>query len=221
MLVIASRSPIKRRVLSSTNRFWSTDDFAAPASTVSHALSELVAGGELRHVRKGLYWRGTRTALGMSPPPAERLVETLVGKAGVGPAGLSAANLLRLSTQVPRYRHVAVPKRPPTGVERVTFHDRTARTGRVRAKLDATEIALLEVLDGWDQLLEVPQDTAWTVLRRLVTERRVRPERLAQAAKTEPARVRGRLEKLLTDNGPQPAAAKMAANGGQRTPAHA
>lgn len=192
---------LRSKVLRSRDRFWAPSDLAGSSSTVLHALSRLVEEGELRRVRKGLYWRGTMTALGMSPPASEKLVEVLAGKKGVGPAGLSAANALRLSTQVPRYRHVAVPSRPPTGVPRVTFHDRSARKGRTWAQLDATEIAVLEVLDGWEKLIEVPGEQAWQVLEALVTSGGVRPERLAQASWTEPARVKERLVSLLSRAG--------------------
>lgn len=195
---------VRQRVLRSRDRFWTPRDFSGSPSTVLHTLAALVDAGELRHVRKGLYWRGTKTLLGMSPPPADKLVETLLGKDhkhGVGPAGASAANWLRLSTQVPRYRHVAVPTRPPTGVPQVTFHDRSARAGRTQARLAPQEIAVLEVLDGWEKLLEVPADEAWKRLGELVTHGQVRPERLAQAARTEPARVRTRLAQLFARAG--------------------
>jgi hypothetical protein len=66
---------------------------------VQHLLADLVNGGELRRVRKGLYWRGTNTPLGMSPPPTHASAAEVSGNKGVGPAGLSAANLLRLSTR--------------------------------------------------------------------------------------------------------------------------
>lgn len=188
---------LRTKVLRSRDRFWAPHDLAGSTSTVLHALSRLVAEGELRRVRKGLYWRGTKTALGMSPPAPEKVVEAVVGRRGVGPAGLSAANALKLSTQVPRYRHVAVPSRPPTGVPRVRFHDRSARTGRSQAQLNATEIAFLEVLDGWEKLIEVPSERALDVLEALVTSGAVRPERLAQAARTEPARAKERLVDLL------------------------
>jgi hypothetical protein len=79
-------------------------------STRQHLLAELTRRGELLHVRRGLYWRGRKTPLGMSPPSPEALAERLVGKHGVGPAGLSAAHRLRLSTQVPRTAHKALPR---------------------------------------------------------------------------------------------------------------
>ncbi|WP_006243293.1 hypothetical protein [Mycolicibacterium tusciae] len=56
----------RRSLLSSHNRFW-TADIDAPPSTAQHLLADLVTQGELRHIRKGLYWRGIKTPLGMAP----------------------------------------------------------------------------------------------------------------------------------------------------------
>lgn len=52
----------RRSLLSSHNRFWKTADIDAPPSTVQHLLADLVTQGELRHIRKGLYWRHQDTA---------------------------------------------------------------------------------------------------------------------------------------------------------------
>jgi hypothetical protein len=87
---------------------------------------------ELIRVRKGLYWRGVQTPLGMSPPHPDALVRELVGSSAVGPAGLSAANALRLSTQVPRRAHVAVPARAPESTGLVRFVSRPTRTARAK-----------------------------------------------------------------------------------------
>lgn len=192
---------MRRRVLSSHEQFWHVKDFDAPASTVQHLLNTLVSAGDLRRVRRGLYWRGVKTALGMSPPPNGRLVRELARGAGVGPAGASAANALRLSTQVPRYSLVAVPGRKPADAGTIRFVSRAARSGRRTAGLNGMEVALLETLDGWEQLLEVSPDEGWQRLLDLVTNDTVRPDRLARASRTEPAAVRIRLAALLDDAG--------------------
>ena len=129
----------RRRVLRSHNRFWRPEDIAGSLSTKKHLLAALVEDGELRHIRRGLYWRGTRTPLGMSPPPTDALIRELAPGAGVGPAGLYAANLLRLSTQVPRRAEIAVPMRAPQSLGSVKFVARPARSARVKAGLSPTE----------------------------------------------------------------------------------
>jgi hypothetical protein len=79
------RSP-RDRILSSQDRFWRTNQISGPESTVQHLLAELTRADELVRVRKGLYWRGRSTPLGMSPPPVELLLSELVGTRGVGPS---------------------------------------------------------------------------------------------------------------------------------------
>ena len=155
----------------------------------------------MRHIRRGLYWRGTNTPLGMSPPPTEALIHALTPGPGVGPAGLSAANLLRLSTQIPRQAHIALPARPPSDAGGVRFVARSARPGRRAARLTPTEVAVLEVLDSWERVLEVSPDEAWARLRELVVSGGVRAEALARAGRSEPGRVRARLRELLVLSG--------------------
>lgn len=199
----------RRAVLASRGRFWEPNHFSLTPSTVHHLLGELETRGELRRVRRGLYWRGTRTPLGMAPPPTERLIEALAPGPGVGPAGLSAANLLRLSTQIPRRALVAVPERAPSDTGSVAFVSRATRTGRAEAELNATEVAALEVLDDWNAVLEVTPDEAAARLSDLLRTGDLRAERLTQAATTEPGRTRARLAALLAAAGRDDLAARI------------
>jgi hypothetical protein len=190
----------RERIRGSRDRFWTPDDLSGAESTRQHLLTELVRTGELRRVSRGLYWRGTRTPLGMSPPSTAALLERLAPGHGSGPAGLSAANALRLSTQIPRKMVVAVPARAPRPTDMIEFLDRRTRTGRVTARLGATEVALLEMLDDPSASELSPNETRER-LRDLLKSDAVRPQLLARAAKTEPARVRERLGELLRDSG--------------------
>ncbi len=199
----------RRTVLSSRGRFWEPGDLALTPSTAHHLLGELEARGELRRVRRGLYWRGTKTPLGLAPPPSEQLIEALAPGPGVGPAGLSAANLLRLSTQIPRRALVAVPERAPSGAGPVAFVSRATRTGRAEARLNATEVAALEVLDDWTAVLEVTPNEATKRLTELLRGGALRAERLTQAAATEPGRTRARLAALLRGAGRDDLAARI------------
>lgn len=198
----------RRSVLASRGRFWEPGDFPLSPSTTHHLLGELEARGELRRVRRGLYWRGTRTPLGMAPPPIERLIDELAPGPGVGP-GLSAANLLRLSTQIPRRALVAVPSRAPSDTGPVAFLSRASRTGRASAGLSAAEIAALEVLDDWSAVLEVTPDEATARLNELLRTGDLRADRLARAAATEPGRTRARLAALLAAAGREDLAASI------------
>lgn len=196
------RGRSKARVLRSSNRFWRFTDFPdSSASAAQHLLSDLADRGELVRVRKGLYWRGIQTPLGMSPPPLDVLVRELAGSSGVGPAGLSAANALRLSTQVPRWSHVAVPARTPASPGPVRFVSRPTRTGRVKARLTPTDVAMLETLGAWESVVEVPAPEGWARLRTMLEQDRAMAERLTQASSTEPGGVRARLAALLSAAG--------------------
>jgi hypothetical protein len=191
----------RQRILASRHRFWRPTELSGPASTVQHLLAALTDDGELRRVRRGLYWRGVKTPLGMSPPPTDDLLHALVPGAGVGPAGMSAANALRLSTQVPRAAEVAVPQRAPAEGGMLRFVSRAARTARLAAGLRPAEVALLEVLDSWDRVVEIPQAEAWARLVAMLKSGATRPERLAQAGRTEPGAARARLRQLLEASG--------------------
>ncbi|KRD43022.1 hypothetical protein ASE38_01680 [Cellulomonas sp. Root930] len=205
-------SKIEDRILGSSGRLWTPADLSGAPSTKSHLLSCLTARGELQRIRKGLYWRGRMTPLGMAPPPPELITRALLPKVkGIGPAGLSAANRLRLSTQVPRRAHIAVPHRAPTSTQAVRYLSRAARHERGRQALSETEVALLEVLEAWNDVIEVSEAQAWALLGQLVRSSSVRPDRLAAAAKTEPAAVRSRLARLLRETDQQAAAAKIPA----------
>lgn len=190
----------REKIIRSRDRFWTPDDLSGAESTRQHLLAELVRAGELRRISRGLYWRGTRTPLGMSPPSPAALLARIAPGHGSGPAGLSAANALRLSTQIPRKMLVAVPARAPRPTDVIEFLDRRARTGRVTAKLRAMEVALLEMLDDPSASELSPHETRER-LRDVLKSDAVRPQLLARAAKTEPARVRERLGMLLRDSG--------------------
>jgi len=194
---------VRRRVRGSVERFWSADDFAdVPHGAVLRALSRLAQDGELRHVRRSLYWRGRQTLLGMSPPSTQQLLSAVVGKDGVGPASISAALALGLSTQHPRRDIVAVPGRAPRSLpDRIDVRTRQGREGRVAARLNWWEVALLEVLADWSSVIEVPREEAIRELGNWLRSDRVRVDRLAQAARDESALVRVGLRGLLVSAG--------------------
>ena len=190
------------RVPRSSNRFWRFTDFpGSSASASQHLLTDLAVRSELMRVRKGLYWRGVQTPLGMSPPHPDALVRELVGSSAVGPAGLSAANALRLSTQVPRRAHVAVPARAPESTGLVRFVSRPTRTARAKARLTPVDVALLETLGDWESVVEVPASQGWARLRGMLEADGAMAERLALASPTEPGGVRARLAALLSAAG--------------------
>lgn len=193
---------VRRRVVGSSNRFWRADDFTGSRAAVLRELSRLAGDGKLWHVRRGLYWRGVETMLGMSHPSSVQLVQELVGRDGVGPAERSAALALGLSAQHPRHDIIAVPVRPPSAINsRIVLKDRSGREGRSKQKLNWHEVALLEVLSDWSRLIELPREEAISQVTGLLQSDKVRPLRLAQAARYEPAVVREGLRGLMSISG--------------------
>lgn len=188
---------VRRKILHSRDRFWRPDDFPGSPTAVAKALSRLAHAGELRRVRRGLYWRGTPTRLGMAPPPPERFVHEVIAAPGTGPAGWSAGLALGLSTQVPRLETIAVPGRAPRNAGAVRFVSRAGSVKRRDERLRPTEVALLEVLRDWDSLVEVAPSVAVERIAALADGGRVRFNRIVRASATEPPRVRERLRRLL------------------------
>jgi Family of unknown function (DUF6088) len=203
---------VRATVTSSSDRFWRPADFEGSRSAVEQALHRLASTDDLRCVRKGLYWRGTKTLLGMAPPPAEEMVKAVVPeKRGIGPAGASAANALGLSTQMPANPIFAIPARVPSPVPGIKMVSRTGCRGRVKASARAAEVALLEVLRDWAGLVEVDSDVAIGIIRSRFAEGALRPAVLAKVARTEPRSVRDGLAKLLGECGYSHDAASVSA----------
>lgn len=188
---------VRERVTSSRDCFWHTDDFDGSPAAVTKELSRLADSGDLRRVRRGLYWRGTPTPLGMAPPPPDRLTREVVGNSGVGPAGLSAALALGLTTQVPRFDTIAVPGRIPRNPGSLRLVSRAASTKRHSENLRSAEVALFEVLRDWPGLVELSTSEAVNYIGRLIDADEIRVDRLVRASSSEPPRVRERLRSLL------------------------
>ena len=198
MSTVPVATDVRNGVLASRDRFWNPQDFSGAPLAVTKALSRREKAGELRRIRRGLYWRGPMTPLGMAPPSAMKLTKELVGTRGVGPAEGSAALALGLSTHVPRMTTVAVPGRvPESPVETVRFVSRSASRKRLDERLRPAEVALLEVSRDWDRYVEVSSPEAFDRIGRLIDDGTIRVERVAAASSTEPAGSRSRLRSLL------------------------
>jgi len=120
---------IRKRVFASRDRFWRPEDFDGSPDAVAQTLSRMTRTGDLRRVRRGLYWCGTPTDSHGSPA-TDRLVGEIVGGTGTGPSGWSAALALGFSTQVARREAIAVPGRAPRSPGPVHYVSRAASTKR-------------------------------------------------------------------------------------------
>ena len=190
---------VRAAVLSAhTGRFWTVDDFPGlDASAVDKALVRLKDTGELVTVRRGLYFRGKQSLFGMARPSQEQLVAAVAGDRGVGPAGLTAANELSLSTQLPGVDVYAVPRPAPRDLPTVRFVSRPSRTGRLAAALSGIEVAVLEVLDSWEGVTDVTPSATADRLVELIDAGQVRAAKLVRASVDEPAAARERLRHVL------------------------
>jgi Family of unknown function (DUF6088) len=181
---------VRNRVRRGRARYWKHSDFRGlPPSAVAKALSRLAHEGELERVGKGVYYRPASTPFGMSVPAASGVAaQTLT--APLHPAGLSAANVLGLTTQNPRRPEYATPAPgSPTVLRGAVVH-----TGRPpqRAGLSAEEGAILEILRERARSSDLSsEETVRRLLHLVADEERFR--RLVTAAIAEPPRVRAML----------------------------
>ena len=145
-------------------------------------LSRLALAGDLIRVRKGLYWKGPMTAVGM-PRPRPLEVGLAVAGQGAGPAGLAAAAFLGVTTQVPAVETVAVAGRAPAPLRAVRFVSRSIER-RIRS-LKPVEVAVIEVLRDGPNSIEAAWDEFGETVRRLAAEQRIRPSLIAEQVDAE------------------------------------
>lgn len=151
--------------------FVAVADLVWPRHAVECELSRLAGRGEVVRVRKGLYWKGPMTRLGM-PLPGAMEVGLAVGGVGAGPAALSAAHLLGLTTQVPATETIAVAGRVPAPVPGVRFVSRSVER-RVN-ELRHAEVAVIEVLRDGPAVVETPWRRVGEVIGSLAGDGEIR-----------------------------------------------
>lgn len=162
--------------------FFSVGDFTGSPRAVETALSRLAGAGRgLTHVRKGLYWKGVKSAFGTGRPSPESVVRKVAGNRS-GPSGWTASHALGLSTQVPAIPEFAIFGPAPTGIPGVVFH---SRWNPERSRLRYTEIALLEVLRDWPAKVEAEWDDLVDIVHRLESDGRVRVDKVLEIASQE------------------------------------
>lgn len=115
------------------------------------------------------------------PRPYEVALE--VGGPGSGPAELSAAHTLGLTTQVPAVEVVAVPGRCPAPVDGIRFVSRSIE--RRLAALRPPEVAVLEVLRTGPSFVEARWTKVGRRVRKLAAQNEVRVEAIAEQVAIE------------------------------------
>lgn len=188
---------VERRMKRRPGRLFTYADFDDLAATaVAPALSRLRARGDIRRASKGIYYVPRRTALGEVPADPVVLGE-VVSRGRSHLAGLSAANALGLTTQVPARVELAVEDKRPTSTRGVAFKP---RMGTNRRGLRPREAALLEVLRDINHLTDLPPRETTRKLGALLTDDSAR-SRIVRAAVREPPRVRAMVGALAEHAG--------------------
>jgi hypothetical protein len=153
-----------------------------PTGAVEAELSRLARRGEIRRVRKGLYWKGPKTPLGIAAPAPQDVALAVAGS-GAGPSGIEAARWLGLTTQVAGRPEIAVPGRVPTPIAGVRFCSRSTR--RREVDLSPIEVAVIEVLRDWPMSVEVDWDELRDKVGELVATRQIRVDRISEQVADE------------------------------------
>ena len=182
--LIAAPSPRAYLEASPVGSFVRTNELPWTKAAAGIAASRAARRGELVLVRKGLYCKGSRTQYGIDASHRRSNAEEFLGTRGVGPAGLSAARALGVTTQIPAKPEFAVVRGGSVALQGM-FRIHT-RKNAARLDLTAQEIALLEVLRDPETLVE----SGWPALVRAVKElaaaAAIRLPVVAAAVRTEP-----------------------------------
>lgn len=187
---------VRARVERGGERPWRIVDFREqPATAVAKALSRLAAGGVLERLSKGVYYRGRPTPFGASRPMPGALFAAATEHTHVFAAGVSAANLLGLSTQTPRRAEIATVARSLPrkllGTDVVVHTRRPAAWARLAER----EAALLDVLRVGGRSTDLEPRAAVERVQALLREGRTF-DNLLRASATESPRVRALLGAL-------------------------
>jgi hypothetical protein len=148
-----------------------TDFPHASAGAVSQAFSRLESSGLLERVARGVYYAPKQTLLGRSQPAAAAVVRKVLS-GHTRPHGVSAANLLGLSTQV-----AAKPELVVYGQSNV--EESLVRTTRRKGKrssggqLAPAHAAVLEVLRDGGRFSELSEKETLNRVRDALAARRV------------------------------------------------
>lgn len=166
----------------SVGAFVRVGDLPGTSDAAKAALSRAARHGVVVAVARGLYYKGAPTRYGMVRPSPESVALEIAGPAGVGPAGVSAARALGLTTQLPVRPELAVVGRLPKGVHDVHL---VSRANKLRMGLSYLEIAVLETLRSWRSTVEGGWSAFVTAVKDLVKVGRVRLDNVHAAAGKE------------------------------------
>lgn len=191
----STASVVRDRIQNGGERYWKVTDFPdLPSHSVSKTLSRMVEANEITRPKRGVYYRPRQTSFGMSAASPSAMA-ALPGKHVIQPAGLSAANVLGLTTQIPARPSIATTAPALTEVAKRTAGTVKTRRPEARRKLTAREGALLEVLRDRAATSDLDFSKTRAKLLKEVSNGKTF-SRLAGASHSEPPRVRAMLGAL-------------------------
>ncbi|HEX2753225.1 MAG TPA: hypothetical protein VHP34_09045 [Alphaproteobacteria bacterium] len=195
---------ISRLIERGGERLWRFADFEGfPSAAIAQTLSRLARAGKLQRLSKGIYYRSRQTPFGksMANPAA---LQKLLPKGRAFPSGISAANLLGFTTQMPKQKEIATSAgslpRKLVGADTIIHTRRPAHWD----KLTDEEAAWLDFLRNTGKTSELsPEETANRTI--ILLKEKGRFERLLKIAISEPPRSRAILGALGDEMGKKPA----------------
>ena len=174
------------------DRLWTYKDFAdLPSLAVAAALSRLAKKGDIRRIRKGVYYVPRATRFGTTNPDPATVAAAVLTRRGIAwnPTGLAAYNRLGLTAQVSPTTTFAVGRKVRLASAGSSIR-LSLRPAAVVRSASADERA---VLDALRDLREIPDTTPENIIARiadLFRSNRISFERVARFARREPPRVR-------------------------------
>jgi len=187
---------VRCRIERGGDRPWRFADFTdLPPAAVAQALSRLARTGVIERLSKGIYYRSRKTAFGRSRPNPAVIRNLASQRTRMFPAGIAAANMLGLTTQI-----AARPELATTGssVPRKLVGENTivhTRRPEAWSTLSDREAALLDVLRRAGRMSELPPHVTLRKILTLLSEGDCF-RLLLKVAGSEPPRVRAILGAL-------------------------
>ena len=189
-------SSLRAQIERGGERVWKFEDFKNyPTTAVVKELSRLVKLGKLKRLSKGIYYRSKITSFGESKPNLTELKKFVQKKKKIFPSGLSASNLLGLTTQNPKIAEVSTSS---SSLPRKLFGDKiviNSRRPSAWSKLTEKEASILDFLRGKALATDLKSKEVVKRVLIILSEDNTY-EQLLKVSSTEPPRVRAMLGAL-------------------------
>lgn len=156
-------------------------------------LDQMEKDHEILSVVEGVYYRGTPTSHGLTPPPQDEVLRLLL-PSGWGYTGLSASSRLGVSTRVPSMTYVSVP-RACSLPQLVSSDIKSNRYGR--NFLSPMEVSVLETLEAYPKYVDCSLPELISSCRNIIPPSE--SARIMSCTVNEPKEVRDRLIKVLSN----------------------